>query len=280
MKKGIISLVRLIVTSMAFLVGLFTTASVDLAGANGSIWQDITGSVNVTKSTPLYDVVRNVYVSSVTVNNPLLSPPINGRLRAVITSSSKTPLAPDGTSADGKPFYNLVTDPNAVLGAGQTTPPRAITFTATRGVLTYTVRIENEQKVVPGSPPVANAGPSRVVNKGALVQLNGAGSTDASGNPLTYNWSFVSRPAGSAAILNNPHVVNPTFIADVAGAFVIQLIVNNGTYDSTPSSVTITAQVSTPVANAGATITGRDCGQSLRRSWGVISGSPFFVSLW
>jgi RHS repeat-associated protein len=101
------------------------------------------------------------------------------------------------------------------------------------------------------SPPVANAGPSQSVNVGATVQLNGSGSTDVDGDPLTYRWSFLSVPSGSAATLSNSTIVNPTFVADVPGNFVVQLIVNDGTVDSKPSTVTIGNQDIPPVANAG-----------------------------
>jgi hypothetical protein len=36
-------------------------------------------------------------------------------------------------------------------------------------------------------------------------------------------------------------VVNPTFVADVAGTYTVQLIVNDGTVDSAPDSVVISA---------------------------------------
>jgi len=94
--------------------------------------------------------------------------------------------------------------------------------------------------------PVANAGPGQSVNAGALVQLDGSRSTDADGNPLTYRWTLNSVPAGSTAVLNNPTGVNPTFIADVAGVYIAQLIVNDGFDDSDPSTVTITASTTTP----------------------------------
>jgi len=101
--------------------------------------------------------------------------------------------------------------------------------------------------------PVANAGPDQSVQAGAVVTLNGSGSTDADQNPLTYDWSFVSVPTGSAAALSNPTAAKPTFIADKAGVYVIQLIVNDGTVNSTPDTVTITAATgnTAPVANAG-----------------------------
>ena len=74
-----------------------------------------------------------------------------------------------------------------------------------------------------------------------MITLNGSGSSDANGDPLTYSWSFTSTPPDSAAVLANPTSVSPTFTADLAGDYVVQLIVNDGTLDSAPDSVIISA---------------------------------------
>ena len=71
------------------------------------------------------------------------------------------------------------------------------------------------------------------------------------GNALTFAWSFVSRPAGSAATLSNAAAIMPTFVADRPGDFVVQLIVNDGLTNSAPDTVTITTTNSAPTANAG-----------------------------
>ena len=99
--------------------------------------------------------------------------------------------------------------------------------------------------------PVANAGPNQTARVGATVTLDGSASTDADGNPLTYQWSFVSVPTGSAAALMGPTTVKPTFMADKAGDYLVRLIVNDGTVNSAPATVTITTTNTAPVANAG-----------------------------
>src|SRR5258707_3543086 len=103
------------------------------------------------------------------------------------------------------------------------------------------------------SVPVANPGPNQAVLAGATVLLNGSGSTDADGDPLTYTWAILSQPAGGTAILSNAHIVNPTFVANVAGLYVAQLIVNDGKVDSLPKTVTITVNAANlpPVVSVG-----------------------------
>jgi hypothetical protein len=101
------------------------------------------------------------------------------------------------------------------------------------------------------TPPVANAGPNRTVAVGATATLNGSGSSDVDGDPLTYSWTILSRPAGSTAVLIAPNTVAPLFVVDVAGSYDIRLVVNDGKVNSLPSDVFITTQNTAPVANAG-----------------------------
>ena len=101
------------------------------------------------------------------------------------------------------------------------------------------------------TPPVADAGPAQTVPVGTLVQLDGSDSTDADGDRLTYRWSVVSLPLGSAATLSDPAAVRPTFLVDLPGRYVMQLVVNDGTADSDPAVVTVSTENSRPIANAG-----------------------------
>jgi hypothetical protein len=87
--------------------------------------------------------------------------------------------------------------------------------------------------------PIANAGPDQNVAAGSDVVLDGSGSSDADGDPLSYDWIFVSRPPGSSAALSDGTVVNPTFIADVGGSYVLSLVVGDGTVASAEDTVLI-----------------------------------------
>jgi trimeric autotransporter adhesin len=102
------------------------------------------------------------------------------------------------------------------------------------------------------SPPVANAGANQTVKVGTTVVLNGSGSSDIDGNPLSYAWTLQAVPSGSAAALSGAKTVSPTFVVDKPGVYQIQLIVNDGTVDSNAAMVTVTTENSAPVANPGA----------------------------
>jgi hypothetical protein len=103
------------------------------------------------------------------------------------------------------------------------------------------------------SAPVANAGVAQSVVAGAVVTLDGTGSTDANNDPITYKWSWGTRPTGSTAALSSDTTAKPTFTASTAGTYVLTLIVNDGKSNSDVAAVTVTASAANaaPVANAG-----------------------------
>nr|BAL59200.1 cell surface protein [Candidatus Acetothermum autotrophicum] len=90
-------------------------------------------------------------------------------------------------------------------------------------------------------PPVADAGPDQTVTVGATVQLDGSRSNDPDGDKLSYSWRFVSLPTGSRAQLSDPALVNPTFVADVRGEYLIELTVDDGKGARTSDQVKVTA---------------------------------------
>lgn len=83
---------------------------------------------------------------------------------------------------------------------------------------------------------------------GTGVQLQGS-ATDvdnaapcSANQPLTYEWRLARVPAGSTAVLNDPSSEWPSFVADVPGSYVAELIVTDSTGTvSAPVTVTVTA---------------------------------------
>lgn len=88
---------------------------------------------------------------------------------------------------------------------------------------------------------VAVAGPDQKMRTGDTVTLDGSKSFSGSG-ALTYQWTLVTVPNGSAATLTGANTVNPTFVPDLAGIYVAQLIVSDGLTQSPASTVLITVK--------------------------------------
>jgi len=92
-----------------------------------------------------------------------------------------------------------------------------------------------------GSVPIANAGGDQSVSTRSSVPLDGSSSSDPDGNSLTYSWTITTKPSGSTASLSDSSIVDPTFTADLAGTYIVSLIVNDGNEDSVADTVTVTA---------------------------------------
>jgi hypothetical protein len=101
------------------------------------------------------------------------------------------------------------------------------------------------------SSPIADAGPDQLVTLIGPVQLDGNQSYDPDGDAINYQWTFVSVPAGIATSLNMANTATPTFIADVHGDYILQLLVTDPWTQSEPDTVTISFENLKPVANAG-----------------------------
>ena len=113
----------------------------------------------------------------------------------------------------------------------------------------------------PNVPPNANAGPDQNVFTGTAVQLDGSRSSDPDNGPLplSYLWSFATKPAGS--LLTDSHIANrnmpnASFVPDVDGLYELALTVNDGN-PSSEDTVQIMATTPNvpPNANAGADMT-------------------------
>ena len=189
---------------------------------------------------------QNVHTTNTVVLNGSASSDIDGRALEYTWSflskpagsnanlSDSTLVAPSFVAdLDGEYVLSLVVNAGTILSVADT-----IKVTATTA----------------NSAPVADAGPAQNINTTATVTLDGSASSDADLDPLTYSWTLTSTPTGSNATLTNPTAVNPIFVADLDGSYVAQLIVNDGTVNSVPATVTITATT----ANSAPTITSND----------------------
>ncbi|MDP9372644.1 MAG: Ig-like domain repeat protein [Chloroflexota bacterium] len=105
-------------------------------------------------------------------------------------------------------------------------------------VLTQTV-------IDPNRPPTANAGPDQAVEEGATVTLDGGGSTDPDGDPLTYSWSRVGG-AGPAVTLSSTTAARPTFATTDDGAYLFRLTVSDGTGGTATDDVRIVVTNTSP----------------------------------
>jgi hypothetical protein len=108
--------------------------------------------------------------------------------------------------------------------------------------LVYFTRIvQNGSKYETNTPPVANAGKDQDVETGSTVTLDGLNSYDANSDSLVYTWSIKSKPTGSKATISGVKTVNPSFVADVDGVYIVELTVDDAKATS-KDTVTITAK--------------------------------------
>jgi len=94
---------------------------------------------------------------------------------------------------------------------------------------------------IANQPPVANSGPNQTVAPGALVTLDGSGSTDPDGTIASYSWAQAS---GTTVSLSGSGVAKPTFTAPSLPAgdtlvFNLSVTDNLGLQSTSGSSVTI-----------------------------------------
>jgi hypothetical protein len=105
----------------------------------------------------------------------------------------------------------------------------------------------HEITVNANAKPVAEPGDDQQVPVGQEVCLDASNCHDPCGeNSMTYNWSMLKRPEQSSAQLDDNSAQTPCFMADQAGQYVVQLIVNDGEVDSVPETVLVTADSAYP----------------------------------
>ena len=104
----------------------------------------------------------------------------------------------------------------------------------------------------PGNFPTADAGPDQLgVWEGALVMLDGSGSSDPDDDPLRYRWNQIS---GEPVVLSSQNIVNPTFTApqgltaDAVLQFRLLVTDPSSRFDSDTVTVTVDPEAEPPPA--------------------------------
>ena len=102
--------------------------------------------------------------------------------------------------------------------------------------------------------PKADAGSDQSIRAGETVGLDGSASFDdnTASNDLMYAWSIFSQPIGSSASLVGEDTATPSFVADIAGTYIVDLVVTDeGGLSSDTDSVSISSDNLAPNADAG-----------------------------
>lgn len=242
-------------------------------------------NVDIIKSAKFYDRAKRVYYTQNNVRNTGTEA-LSGPLRLVVTQSTLPVLNADGTTDAGEPFFTVADSDAFSLPPGVESPVIRIEFQRLRKVLDYTLRVEQDATMtMPVLPVLAHAGHDQTVSIGSSVTLDGSRSSHLDGKPLQFDWTLLSVPQGSNAVLSDPGALRPGFTVDVPGTYIFQLIVRDDMASSEPDTVRISTINSAPVARAGAdkTVSAGDTatldgsrssdfdGDSLTFAWSLVS---------
>ncbi len=113
-------------------------------------------------------------------------------------------------------------------------------------------RVQTSALVIVNDPPVANAGPDRIVSPGDDVLFDGSASRDSDGSIISFQWDFGDGVV-SELKSGNPHSGKVSHLYETPGSYEAQLTVtdNSGTSCGVVGDVVNIRVNSPPVAEAG-----------------------------
>jgi hypothetical protein len=190
--------------------------------------------------------------------------------------------------------YQWLVNGNPVANSNSPTP----TILLPPGINICTLRVtdqlggisQDQCTIIVNRAPIADAGPDQSVfansPAGVNVSLNGGGSSDPDGDPLTYSWVYLVGAGPAVPAVQDPTILLPP------GSYTLELTVTDPFGASTTDTVDITVTLNNaPVADAGAdrtvklgffkksvvvalngTLSSDPDGDPLTFSWVVLSG--------
>jgi RHS repeat-associated protein len=189
-----------------------------------------------------------VILTASSINSPPVARagnPQNGKVGVAVTLDGSASNDPEGAplipqwSFSSVPVGSALTDESIAsrnLLKANFVPDKpglyVLTLTVSDGALSSTDTTQ-ANVVPPNVPPNTNAGTDIVVNLGATVNLNGTGTSDpdAGPGPLTFAWTFVTKPVGStltSASIVGQNTPSASFTPDKAGTYQLKLTASDG----------------------------------------------------
>lgn len=187
---------------------------------------------------------------TVTVGDP--TPVASAGGDRTVPAGQVVTLQGSGSDPDGTPVtlaWVMVSKPAgsaAVLAGAATATPTFTPDVAGQYVVRLTVSNASGEAVSTATitatnpPPVSDVGGNRAAYLGETVVLDSQAS-DPDGEPLTFTWTLVSKPAGSAAALSAGATATTSFVPDVAGQYLISLVVSDPNATLPEQVVAVTA---------------------------------------
>lgn len=101
---------------------------------------------------------------------------------------------------------------------------------------------------VPNSLPVSAISGPTSATIGSLLTFDATGSTDYNSDTLSFAWSLISRPLGSAATLSSTGNATTSITPDVGGAYILRVQASDPQVGGIPALITVnaTGATSTP----------------------------------